>query len=226
MQRFISTCSTWVGSARTRERAGREDRFDFNIAADYFFEKVESFSDALVQVDIARLENLAARKSQELASECGGAFSLLMDFLKMAAEAGAFFCLFHTDIGPAHDGADHVVEIVGDSAGELADSFELLRLQELLLKGQAFRDILDDDFRALAVLFRVDDAAAAETDGDNFGIFAFPFDRSINLSACLVPFAEFGCNRGIAVKRRGIADGQNFFGGIVSKHADKGRIHG
>ena len=191
MQRFISTCSTWVGSARTRERAGRENGFDFDIAADYFFEKVESFGDALVQVDIARLENLAASKSQELARECGGAFGLLMDFLEMAAEASAFLGLFHADIGPAHDGADHVVEVVRDSTGELADGFELLRLQELLFKGQAFRDILDDDFRALAVLFGVDDAAAAEPHGDDFGVFAFPFDRSVNLSACLVPFAEF-----------------------------------
>src|SRR4029077_12120565 len=88
-----------------------EDGLDFDIAANYFFEEVESFSDALVQVDIARLQNLAACKGQELTGKRGGAFGLLMDLLKMAAETSTFLGLFHPDIGPAHDGADHVVEV-------------------------------------------------------------------------------------------------------------------
>src|SRR5579862_4283000 len=92
-----------------------ENGLDFDIAANHFFEEVESFGDALVQVDIARLENLAASKSQQLTSERGCTLRLLMDFLKMAAEASAFLRLFHADVGPAHDGADHVVEVVGDS---------------------------------------------------------------------------------------------------------------
>jgi hypothetical protein len=123
------------GIGANQGESGSEDGLDFDIAADYFFEEIESLGDALVQVYIARLENLAARKGQQLTGKCSGSFRLLMDLLKMAAEASAFFGLFHADVGPAHDGADHVVEVVSDSAGELADGFELLRLQELLFEG-------------------------------------------------------------------------------------------
>ena len=144
----------------------------------------------------------------------------------MAAEASAFLGLFHPDVGPAHDGADHVVEIVRDSPGKLADGFELLRLQELLFEGQALCDILNDDFRALAILFGVDDAAAAEPYGDDFVVFAFPFDGGLYVPTGPVPFAEFRRCRGITVKRSGVTNGEKFFGGVVSQHADECRIYG
>ena len=44
----------------------------------------------------------------------------------------------------AHDHAQHVIEIVGDAAGELAERFHLLRLPELALDLLAPGDLFDE----------------------------------------------------------------------------------
>ena len=83
----------------------------------------------------------------------------------MAAEASAFFGFFHADIGPSHDGADHIVEIVRDAACELADGFEFLSLEKLFFEVEALGDVLDDYFGVFGSLFAVDDMAAIEAHG-------------------------------------------------------------
>ena len=53
-------------------------------------------------------------------------------------------------------------------------------------------------------------------DGDDFAIFAFPFDRTFNVATGLVFLAQLDDHSGIAVQRRSIAYGKNFLSGVVA----------
>ena len=48
----------------------------------------------------------------------------------MGATVGGDFIL--AELGPAHNGSDYIIEIVGDAAGELTDGLELLELPKFL----------------------------------------------------------------------------------------------
>jgi hypothetical protein len=50
---------------------GSEIGFDFNTAADDFFQEADGFGDVLIEIDVAGLQNLAAGEGEEPASERG-----------------------------------------------------------------------------------------------------------------------------------------------------------
>ena len=54
------------------------------------------------------------------------------------------------EVGEADDGGEHVVEVVGDAAGELADGLHLLALGELRFERALLGDVDGvDDHRVL-----------------------------------------------------------------------------
>ena len=74
------------------------------------------------------------REGQQLAREGGGTFPGLADLLQIGEERIVRGDLIHGHLRMAQDDAEHVVEIVGDAAGEAADGFHLLGLEELILE--------------------------------------------------------------------------------------------
>src|SRR5712692_3003463 len=66
----------------------------------------------------------------------------------MAVKRAARWDLLSASLGPALDGANDVIEVVGDAAGQLADGFKLLHLAELLFERPPLGHVLGDAFEA------------------------------------------------------------------------------
>ena len=89
--------------------------------------------DDLVEVDDTRLQHLLAAEREQLPRERGGALRRSPDLPHVAARQIVGRQLFEQQIGVAEDGRQHVVEVVGDAAGEPTDGFHLVRLPQALL---------------------------------------------------------------------------------------------
>ena len=138
MQRFMSTCSICVGSARTADKSSARDRLDLDVLANHLVEQIQYVVDRLIEAEVSRLQNLPPGKGQQLPDQRRDAVALRMNFLEIifqsrVAGSGLLFSQFR----PAENGADHVVEIVRDPSGQLADGLEFLRVLQLLFESPA-----------------------------------------------------------------------------------------
>ncbi len=80
------------------------------------------------------MQGLASREGQQLPGEVGRAICLRADLQEFVLQVAAIFGGSNTNVGPSHNGADHVVEIVRHTASEPSDRFEPLQLMYLLLQ--------------------------------------------------------------------------------------------
>nr|GEU28338.1 hypothetical protein [Tanacetum cinerariifolium] len=128
--------------------------------------------DGAVDVDPLRLDGLLARKRQQLLGEAGAALGGALH-----AVDGPVLHLAVVDhaqqVEAIGDHVEQVVEIMGDAARELADRFELLRLEQRFLGlrqrvlgqpalGDVARDLGKADQGAVRVVHRVDHHAGPE----------------------------------------------------------------
>ena len=87
----------------------------------------------VVEVQHLRPQGLAAREGQELAHEARGPVGVLLDLHDVLEGRVGRPVVGEQQVAVADDRLQHVVEVVRDAAGELADRVHLLRLGELLL---------------------------------------------------------------------------------------------
>ena len=80
----------------------------------------------------------------------------------------------HDELSIEEDDREHVVEVVGDAAGELADGLHLLRVAELLLQLPPHGDVLHDHLERLRASLLVRDHPAVEPDGDYLAVLPLP----------------------------------------------------
>src|ERR1700722_19611463 len=168
----------WVGTNHRQVRG--QIRFDFNIAAEDFFQEAESFGDVLIEIYVARLENLAAGEGQQLTGQGGRANGLMPNFIEVAVEASVGVGFVHAEFGPAEDGTNHVVKVVSDPASQLADGFKFLGLANLLFQGQAFGNLLDDNFGTFGFSPGIPSTAADKPHGDDFAVGALPVHGDVS----------------------------------------------
>ncbi len=86
----------------------------------------------LVAEDHDGMRDMASRVSQQLAGQSGRAPRL---FANLPKELSLLALRTHSlppDLCPAHDGADHVVEVVGDAARQFAKGLKLFQLSQAL----------------------------------------------------------------------------------------------
>ena len=81
-----------------------------------------------------RPQRLPAREGQQLPHQAGGAVGVLLDVHDVLEGRVARPVVGEQQVGEADDRGQHVVEVVRDAAGELADRLHLLALRELLLE--------------------------------------------------------------------------------------------
>ena len=86
------------------------------------------------------MHDLAAAEEEQLAREIGGALGGGANLAEALDRVGRQVRRLAGQLGLQQDHRENVVEIVRDAAGELADGVHLLRLPELLLHPQPFRD--------------------------------------------------------------------------------------
>ena len=87
----------------------------------------------VVEVQHLRPQGLAAREGQQLPHQARGPVGVLLDLHDVLEGRIGRPVVGEQQVGVADDRLQHVVEVVRDAAGELADRVHLLRLGELLL---------------------------------------------------------------------------------------------
>ena len=110
-------------------------------------QKDRQVGEHLAQRKDLRPERLTARERQQLPHQAGGAVGVLLDVHDVLEGRVARPVIGEKQIGETDDRRQHIVEVVCDAAGELADRVHLLALRELLLEGALFGRLerIDDD---------------------------------------------------------------------------------
>jgi len=76
---------------------------------------------------------------------------LLAGFFEVAPQPASHLALVRAQLRPAENRSNHVVEIVGNSSGELADGFEFLRFEQLLGEHSFFGNVFRQAFKIFTV---------------------------------------------------------------------------
>ena len=99
--------------------------------------------DDFIQVEAARLHDLAAAESEQLARQGGGAFGGLGHLLGRAGGDTGEGAAGHEERSMAMNDGENIVEIMSDAARELADGLHFLRLTQLILEAFLGGDIAE-----------------------------------------------------------------------------------
>ena len=101
-----------------------------------------------VGIDHHGFQRLLARKCQQALGQGGGAARTIQGAFDKGADIGvAARKLTLRQVQPADDNGQHIVEVMGDSPGQLAHCLHLLQLAQLTLGGlAAFEFFAQDDF--------------------------------------------------------------------------------
>ena len=119
------------------------------------------------------LERLRAGEGEQLLGEARAALGGIANSVEHAREPLLVAEIAKREVRRAEDRGQEIVEIVGKSAGQLAERFHLLRTEQLLarflepqlrlaLLGHVAGDLGEADQLAVFVLDRVDDDAGPE----------------------------------------------------------------
>src|SRR6185312_448274 len=96
------------------------------------------------QVEDLGLEHLPAAERQQLTGEARGAVGGAQNLAEPVRQILVAAMVGAQQLTVGDDGGEQVVEVVRDTAGEMADGFHLLRLPELFLEAFAVRDVAND----------------------------------------------------------------------------------
>ena len=123
--RFSSTSSNCVASASAGQRAGGKVGDDTDRAAERAGQQVRHAGHERIQIDRLGLQVLPARKGQQLAGQLGAVVGRASCILEQGVRAAARH-MRAQQVDTAANGHEQIVELVRDTAGELADRFEPL----------------------------------------------------------------------------------------------------
>ena len=126
-----------------------------HLLADQPLEQHAEIVDRLAQVEHLRAQRLLAREGQELPHQRRGAVGVLLDLDDVLERRIGRLVGVEQEVGRHHDGGQHVVEVVRDAAGELADQFHLLLLLHAAFQralGGRFERVDDGRFAVAVVL--------------------------------------------------------------------------
>ena len=116
----------------------------------------------LAEIEHLRPQRLAARERQQLPHQARGAVGVLLDLHDVLERGIGRLVRVEQEVGRHHDGGEHVVEVVRDAAGELADRVHLLHLRDLLFQLAHFGGLDRIDDRGLALLLALLDRRNVE----------------------------------------------------------------
>ena len=132
------------GDRRTRaSRPPGRRRLDRDRVAQRAVEQVGHAGDQLAGVDRLGLQRLRAREGEQAPGQrrgAVGAFRRIVDVAR-ARVAGSLSQTALGEFQPAENDRQHIVEIMRDAAGQLADRFHLLHLAQLAPPARAVRRV-------------------------------------------------------------------------------------
>ena len=107
-------------------------------------QQVPYLGDQVVEVQHARLDDVAAGEGEQLAGEPGGPLGGRLDLRQIGADVlpldlgRVLACFLAGERGVVGDDAEEVVEVVGHAPGQLAEAFHPLDLMQLRFEPGAF----------------------------------------------------------------------------------------
>ena len=104
---------------------------ELDLLAEQPAEQIAEIGEHVGERQYLRPQRLAPREGQKLAHQIGGAIGVLLDVHDVGEGRIGRPVLGEQQIGKADDGGQHIVEVMRDAAGELADRLHLLALREL-----------------------------------------------------------------------------------------------
>ena len=110
------------------------------------------FRQHVVELERLRPQRLPAREGEQLPDETRRPVGVLLDLHDVLEGRVGRPVVGEQEVGIADDRGQHVVEVVRDAAGELADRLHLLALGEVLLQGALLGRVEREDDRARALV--------------------------------------------------------------------------
>ena len=128
------TCSNWSRSALTGQRSRPVAHVELDLLAEQALQQQREVGEHVAELEHLRAQRLAAREGEELPHQARGAVGVLLDLHDVREGRVGRPVVGEQEVGEADDRLQHVVEVVRDAAGELADRLHLLGLRELRLE--------------------------------------------------------------------------------------------
>ncbi len=107
---------------------------ELDLLADQPAQQHGEVGQRVAEVEHLRPQRLPARERQQLPHQRRGARRVLLDLHDVLERRIGRLVRVQQEVVRHHDGGEHVVEVVRDAAGELADRLHLLRLVDLVLQ--------------------------------------------------------------------------------------------
>ena len=141
-----------------------DDAGEVDLLADQTAQQHGEIGERVAEMQHLRAQRLASRERQQLAHQSRRARRVLLDLHDVLERRVGRLVRVQQEVVGHHDGREHVVEVVGDAAGELADHVHLLRLVDLVLQRAPLGGLQHVDDRgfglALVLLHRGDEELA------------------------------------------------------------------
>ena len=122
----------------------REIEVELNGLAEQAAEQNGELRQHVAECQLLRAQGLLAREGKQLAYQARGPVRVLLDVHDVLEGRIGWAVVHQQEVGEADDRRQHVVEVVRDAAGELADGLHLLRLQQCRLHALLLGDVLED----------------------------------------------------------------------------------
>ncbi|MEY9117716.1 hypothetical protein ABIE86_006448 [Bradyrhizobium diazoefficiens] len=110
------------------------DQVELDLLADQPAQQHGEVGKRIAEIEHLRAQRLPPRERQQLPHQRRGARRVLLDLHDVLERRIGRLVRVQQEVVRHHDGGQHVVEVVGDAAGELADRLHLLRLVDLVLQ--------------------------------------------------------------------------------------------
>ena len=137
---------------------------ELDLLADQPAQQHGEVAQRVAEIEHLRPQGLPAREREQLPHQRGGARRVLLDLHDVLERRVGRLVRVQQEVVRHHDGRQHVVEVVRDAAGELADHVHLLRLVDLVLQRAPLGGLEHVDDRglglALVLLHRRDEELA------------------------------------------------------------------
>ncbi len=130
------------------------DDVELDLLADQAAQQHLQFRQHVAELQRLRPQRLPAREGEQLPHQTRRAIGVLLDLHDVLEGRVGRPVVGEQQVGIADDRGQHVVEVVRDAAGELADRLHLLALGEILLQGALLGRVEREDDRARALVAR------------------------------------------------------------------------
>ena len=182
---------------------------ELDLLADQPPQQHGEIGQGVAEIEHLRPQRLAAREREQLPHQRRGAGRVLLDLHDVLERRIGRLVRVQQEVVRHHDGGQHVVEVVRDAAGELADHVHLLRLVDLVFQRAP-----------LGGLQQIDDGG--------FGVALVFLDRGDEeLPPALLGAVEHGLDRrDVALPFRGLVDRRDQKAAVARIHRAENRLVG